>query len=285
MKFILLKFILWLWPFGLIYAQGLEVLSYNAYGPAYGGDLDERTTGLGSYLVLNPYSIVGLQEVWTQDHKLQLFEVMAQQKNKDPYEKVDFNTLVDGKVGLVSLFQGKELGRGAESYIQNSDGFLDFFRGLLDVKKAVAWVRLDVAGIGSLLFVNTHLHPTSMTVRMSQVKQLAQVIHRVRLAQDELIVVGDFNFAPDSEEYVALLEEVGVKDSYTVVHGQGSYKGVCSYCESNPYYWGGGNRVVDYVFYDFSKESGLMPVSTEFVLKEPVFSDHLGVRVLFKNRK
>jgi len=157
-----------------------------------------------------------------------------------------FQTPAEGQSGL-AIFTSEILSHQEfEKFNANEAGLFDQIRGMLGVIKgigsSVVTLRRD-PGL-KLQMMNVHLHPSSQPVRIAQITQLLEKIESILPLENPLILSGDFNFKPESDEYALLSDVANLTDSYLAVHKEYS-KGICTYCTENPNHWDGVDGVID----------------------------------------
>jgi hypothetical protein len=275
----------------------LCVQTFNAYGPAYSSNIPGRTKAWGDDLAEDPCAIVQAQEVWSTAHFDLASETMS--KSLPQMSAVHFDhrqVPYEGKAGL-ALFTNHVIADSSfESFAVNRDGLLDDIRSALGVIKGMglSHVRLRTEtspGVTSesatidheINLLNLHTHPSSQGVRMAQMTQLLAQYDRMLPLRRPLIVTGDFNFEPAAVEYALLRDVMLLQDSYVAANGP--YSGEeCTYCAVNPHHWGGGDRVIDYIWYRNARHKALNARHSFInLLGTPSLtpSDHYGLRTLF----
>jgi endonuclease/exonuclease/phosphatase family metal-dependent hydrolase len=257
------------------------VQTFNVYATAYASGVQERLSKLADTLTNQPCDIIQFQEFWreadfhrfsTEFARAQMNLVFADSLRRD-----------QAMVGLTSAFHGKTGRMFSEIYrINNEDGFLDWFRNLSGVQKGITEIETQLDKGPNVLFLNTHTHPTSEPIRVAQMIQLADtvLIRSPNAASLPLIFNGDINATPDSLEMAVLQKVLLLRDAYKETHG-GKYGAECTYCESNPLSWGGGNRVIDFTLFRSSATTTFRAVKSEINLRgseTAPLSDHYGVR-------
>lgn len=253
--------------------------NFNAYGPAYASNIEERTERITGFLQGIPKcDVVHLQEVWSEDHIAQVEKNLKHQYSISSPNK-------DARIGVMSLFMGEIKGRQTVDFtINNEGGVLDTVRSALNVKKAYHIVRSNFYGIDEdFFFMNTHLHPTSQAVRITQVLDILQ--WRLKHQQLKLLLSGDFNADIDSVERKFLMMTMGAHDSMDEFLG-GYPASYCTYCAKNPLGWMLTDHTFDYIFFSNVGESNtsLKAVEGEVNMRgspRKPWSDHFGVRVQF----
>ena len=259
------------------------VQTFNAYGPAYSNDLANRTTILGKEFQASPCEIIQMQEVWTDSH---FNMVVGAVENSLPWiSAIRFDNIenpYEGKSGL-SIFTSDSLSNEYfEKFKVNQDGILDEVRGVLGVIKGIAAadVTLRNDASKSLHMMNLHTHPTSTAVRIAQVVQLLKRFESLLPLTAPVVITGDFNFKPDSVEYNLMRDVGSFTDSFATNHS-GYRQDDCTYCADNPHHWGGGSRVIDYIWLRSSSTTHISPRDTIVNLRgieDTVPSDHFGLR-------
>ena len=264
----------------------LCVQTFNAYGPAYAANLEERTSILGRELEKFPCEIIQLQEVWTEDHHIGASEALGQSLPALSAARFDdFQKPHIGQSGL-AIFTSEVLSNPRfEMFNENQDGLLDQIRAVFGVIKGIgsSLVTLRRDENISLQLMNVHLHPSSQEVRITQVVQILENIERRLPLSKPLIISGDFNFKPDSAEYALLRDVSGLTDSYAASN-DGYSSQTCTYCISNPNHWPGVDGVLDYIWFKSSTLTKVEP-SHSFInligMNGIAPSDHYGVRTYF----
>ena len=259
--------------------------SFNAYGPAYARDIHERTQWIAAELQARPRcDVIQLQEVWNNDQIDQVEEPL-----KPFYEISDPNR--KERIGVMSLFAGDDQEKAIKSvethdFTLNSDGnILDRGRALFNVKKAFHVVRASLPSVNEdLYFMNTHLHPTSQAVRLTQIFELLE--WRLQHQDLKLFLSGDFNGDEHSLERAVMMFFLGVHDSLNETLGGAYPEGVCTYCKGNPYSWLLSDHVLDYIFFSNVSKSATHVQALDGKINmrgtgRMPLSDHFGLRVQF----
>jgi endonuclease/exonuclease/phosphatase family metal-dependent hydrolase len=255
------------------------VQNFNAYGPMYAMNIVSRTEKWTAELQAKPAcAVVHLQEVWSQSHiKMVESELSHSYKISAPN--------LQARIGIMSLYKGDIEHTETFSYhVNNEGGVLDGIRKVFDVKKAfhVVTARLDSLD-EDIYFINTHLHPTSSSVRITQLIDLLN--WRLQNQSHKMILTGDFNATFDTLEHNFVTSLLQVGDSFDLALG-GYKPGVCTYCKENRLGWLSDDRVFDYVFFSNvgSTDSELKVIDGRVNLrgtpKNPL-SDHYGLRIQF----
>ena len=253
--------------------------NFNAYGPMYATNVAARTDRWTAELQVKPAcAVVHLQEVWNSSHITQVEDAL-----KFKYQITTPNRLA--RIGLMSLFRGEVLKQETFNFnVNNEGGFLDGIRDNFGVKKAFHVVTARVESLGEdIYFLNTHLHPTSSLVRITQ---LIDLLNWRLLNQDrKMILSGDFNANFDTLEHSFVTSLLQVGDSLPLARG-GYAPGTCTYCRENPLSWLSDDRVFDYIFFS---NVGTAPTELKVVggdinlrgtARSPL-SDHYGLRIQF----
>jgi endonuclease/exonuclease/phosphatase family metal-dependent hydrolase len=253
--------------------------NFNAYGPMYAMNVVSRTEKWTAELQAKPAcAVVHLQEVWNQKHIK-----MVEHELSDRYRISAPN--LQARIGIMSLFKGEV--RHTETYsfhVNNEGGLLDGIRDAFNVKKAFHVVTARVETLDEdIFFINTHLHPTSSSVRITQLIDLLN--WRLQNQTHKMILSGDFNATFDTLEHTFVTSLLQVGDSLDLALG-GYKPGVCTYCKENRLGWLSDDRVFDYVFFSNvgSTNSELKvidgTVNLRGTAKNPL-SDHYGLRIQF----
>ena len=259
--------------------------SFNAYGPAYAPNIAGRTQAWGKELAASPCGIVQAQEVWSDAHYDEATRFLA--KSLPWMSAVHFDhdqRPYVGKAGLALFTDHVILETRFEQFTTNQDGVLDDIRTSLGVIKGMGTSHLRLRNDDrDVHLIDLHTHPSSQVIRLAQMTQLLSQFDRLLPLEHPLIVSGDFNFVPQSLEYRLLRDLMLLKDAYTAANGP--YTGdECTYCEANPHHWGGGDRVIDYIWFRNSSNFTLTSKQSWINLRGLaglVPSDHYGLRTLF----
>lgn len=258
--------------------------TFNAYGPAYASNLEQRTTALARELELSPCEIVQLQEVWNESHHERLLSALTTSLPFLSAVRFDhFQNPVAGNSGL-SVFTSEILtDQKFEAFSVNTDGLMDNIRSLFGVIKGIgsSWITLRSDEQFRIHMINVHLHPSSQAVRITQIAQLIEHLENPTLTGQPVIVSGDFNFKPNSLEYRLMRGLPSMRDSFREVHGP-YHAGECTYCENNPHHWAGVSGVIDYIWLKNGTTIQLNPLTSQINLRGingVVPSDHYGLRV------
>lgn len=255
--------------------------NFNAYGPLYASGLEARTQGLLGHLKDFPKcDIVQLQEVWMESHITHIETSLREQYHFSSPNR-------DTRIGIMALIMGDILSRETFTFAVNSSGsLLDRARGVASVDKAFHVLRVQLPALDEELYViNTHLHPSSQAVRLTQILDLLQ--WRLRHQNLKLLLSGDFNSDPQDLERRLLMTVVGLRDAMADGFPNSLYpKEFCTYCKSNPLSWLPSDHVFDYIFYSNAggPETSLKITATEVNLKgsaQKPLSDHYGIRAYF----
>lgn len=268
----------------------LCVQTFNAYGPAYSTDIAGRTLEFANELGRDPCDIIQLQEVWKASHYDRVQEDLRNALPKASGVRFD-NTQSPylGKSGLATFTQHNLTRTSFSMFKVNIESILDNVRSQLGVIKGLGFSDVTVGGSehnATVQMVNLHTHPMDTGIRIAQMTQLLTELEQRDDARSPVIITGDFNFRPDSVEY-NLLRDVGLfTDSYRETHN-GYQDGVCTYCSTNPHYWGGGDRVIDFIWLRSGSDLKLRPTGSAINMLgsgSVIPSDHFGLRTVFEVR-
>ncbi len=251
--------------------------NFNAYGPVYASGIASRTERLTKTLRKEACAAVHLQEVWNTSQIDQVWNSLFNDYSMStPNRKA--------KIGIMSLFKGAILEHKTYAFrVNNEGGLLDGIRQMFNVKKAFHVVRTRLHDMGEdFYFINTHLHPASEAVRITQILDIFN--WRMYNQDSKLLMSGDFNADVNSIERELIMRLMGLHDA--MGEHLGSYSGVCTYCDRNPLSWLKGNHVFDYVFFSNvgDAETSLRVVDGKINLRgtsESPLSDHFGVKIQF----
>lgn len=254
--------------------------NFNAYGPIYASRKEERTDIMVAELTGKPRcDIIHLQEVWNDSQINQVENGL-----KSLYTISSPNR--QEKIGVMSLMMADMKKTETHDFNINSDGnILDRGREMFNVKKAFHVVQASMYGIDEdFYFMNTHLHPTSQAVRLTQIVDLLQ--WRLQNTDLKLLLSGDFNGDEHSLERSVIMSLLGVHDSLLETVGGTYPKGLCTYCAGNPLGWLLSDHILDYIFFSNvgRATTHLRAYDGEINLRgtpRKPLSDHFGLRVQF----
>ncbi|MGE3260416.1 MAG: hypothetical protein AB7K68_01440 [Bacteriovoracia bacterium] len=256
------------------------VQTFNVYATAYAGGKAARLSKIADSLTNEPCDSIQFQELWQAGD----YRRFSTDFSRAQMSLVQADSLRTDKamIGLVSAFRGTTARSYSEIYlINNEDGVLDWFRGLTGVQKGLSAIEAKLTQGPTLLFLNTHTHPTNEAIRAAQMIQLIthNLIQSPNAANLPVVFTADLNATPDSLEISLLKNVLLLRDAYLDTHE--NYGDLCTYCESNPLSWGGGDRVIDFTLFRSSPTVTLRALKSEINLKgsaEAPLSDHYGVR-------
>lgn len=255
--------------------------NFNAYGPLYASGRNERTEGILGHLKARPKcDIVQLQEVWMESHIDHIERSLREQYSFSSPNR-------DSRIGIMDLVMGDILSRETFTFaVNNSGSVLDRARSVASVDKAFHVLRVQLPAIDEEFYViNTHLHPSSQAVRLTQILDLLR--WRLQNQNLKMILSGDFNSDPQDLERRLLMSVVGLRDAMADSFPNATYPAeFCTYCKSNPLSWLPSDHVFDYIFYSNagSANTSLKLSSAEVNLKgssQKPLSDHYGIRAYF----
>lgn len=258
-------------------APELCIQNFNVYGPIYASGVAERTERFTGFLQALPKcDVVQFQEAWNSSQITQIEKNLSHQYRMSTPNK-------EARIGLMSLFMGEILGHQTVTFrVNNEGGFMDSVRDALKVKKAyhVVKTRFHFAE-EEFFFMNTHLHPSSTSVRLTQILDLLQ--WRLQNSGLKLILTGDFNSDIPSFERQFLMRTLGMRDAMEEYLGVYP-KDYCTYCAGNPLGWTTSSHTFDYVFFSNvgSAATSLRVTHGEVNMRgtsRQPWSDHFGVRV------
>lgn len=257
------------------------IQNFNAYGPAYASKVKSRTQVFSVELQKDSCDLIHLQEAWTARQINTINDIL-----KWDYKISSPN--LTGLNGLMSLYKGQ--GSNFETYsfkINNLDGLLDGVREKFNVEKAFHVFLWRPHGMPEEIYaVNTHLHPTSQAVRLTQILDILS--WRQDHLDKKVILSGDFNASPDSLEIQVLRLLLGFDDVMREHLGGDYPEGFCTYCRENKLSWNFQDKIFDYVFlsnYGRSSKSQFMIENAAINMQgtaQQRLSDHYGVRVRLK---
>jgi endonuclease/exonuclease/phosphatase family metal-dependent hydrolase len=264
---------------GTAWAKGsFCVGSFNAYGPIYAPDVEERAVALVDYLKgERPCDYLFLQELWRSDH---IATLKAEIKKKSLKMELVSYDRGETSFGLALLSYAPPGKVTVLPYPVNYLGFTDWVRKILFVGKAVSVTPIYPAGHERPVnVVNTHLHHVSEAVRVAQLAYLGMILDDLLWNDLPVVVVGDFNARPDSLP-IKILKYV-----YGLIDSKDPYKpGACTYCGKNPLTWSDGDKVYDYIFYRSTPLLNLKVQESQIGFKSfkgAPLSDHYGVLTQF----
>ncbi len=222
---------------------------------------------------------MAFQEVWSSSQRDQLKALMAQYF---PHSGL-IDPAVKKSLGLMSVSKAPILAAEIYPFKVNYDGVKDNLRRLLGIGKGFQASLVQPKNQERLWVVNLHMHHKKQSIRLAQIVELLN--WRIRHPHFKLLLVGDFNFTPESLERGLLMQLLHLKDA-SEVYNKGYKLGACTYCHANPLANGGGGWVLDYVFYSQMKSDTyfLNVAKAQVNLTEfngVTMSDHYGVRAYF----
>lgn len=256
------------------------VQNFNTYGPIYASGVRERTERMAILFRTSPHcDIVHLQEVWNEP-QIQILE----ENLKEVYAISTPNR--QARIGLMSLVSGQIQEALTWTFRLNEvGGFLDSVRTALNVKKAFHVLRAKIdRSDEDLYLVNTHLHPSSREVRLTQILDLLN--WRLQNQDAKFILSGDLNADVTSLERQFLLLSLGARDSMAEFLGGHYPDYFCTYCAGNPLGWLSTSQTFDYIFYSNQGRAATRlkvqngDVNMRGSSRSPL-SDHFGLRVEF----
>lgn len=255
---------------------GFCVQNFNLYGPLYATDVELRTYLTAKELLQKsePCQIIHFQEVWNDSH-IEYVETLFAKKYQISAPNKKY------RIGLMSLYSNIPQSPQTYSFrVNNEGGILDSIRDMAGIHKAFH-VNLVPTDEEPVLFLNTHLHPTSSAVRITQILDIYN--WRQKNLQHKLIMTGDFNSAPGSIEY-RLLQALGFVDGVRQGLGGTYPKNFCTYCSWNPRSWKFSDEVIDYIWIsnkggDLKRQLSVIRADRNLMgSPDFTFSDHFGVR-------
>jgi endonuclease/exonuclease/phosphatase family metal-dependent hydrolase len=263
-------------PFGPLSNTTLRVVTWNVWSRF--GPWHARYERVRAELIAHEPDVVALQEVWrTDEHDVVAelaealgFHVTAALEFYEPLAEVSGSAVLSRWPVLHT----------------------EFFRALSTPKSPgalVQWVRVDgPRGVFDMFTVMLDWRPDWSEVRQDQVRELASFVRERGTRDGVVIVCGDFNAVPESDEIRALKGFSGAAARGLVVldawetAGDGSLGHTWS--NANP--WAAvallPDRRIDYIFTAWPRPNGAgHPVRCELIGTEPgpdgLPSDHYGV--------
>lgn len=246
--------------------------TFNAYGPWYAPNLEKRTEYLKEYLLNNPCDVLLFQEVWLDEH----VETLKVFLEKSGYQVFHFDhiSLKGKKYGLLTGVKGQIEGQGFFEFSHNYEGIMDSIREYVGVGKGAGLLKVKLDNYKKQLFiVNIHLHHSEKELRLKQAIELVDKVKELNKENLEVVIGGDFNFEPGSEENQIL------SSSFVLAEP----KNTCTYCKDNDYSWTFSDRQID-KFY-LSREMGIKIskfTNQPKMWKDQYMSDHSGLRVFLQ---
>ena len=247
---------------GTVTAQEVKILSFNIYhgeNPAKPGDSIAHL--LADYIILNQPEVGAFQEV----------DSMTLRSERIYGHKVDFMKKLSLETGYRSYF-GKAMdfdeggyGEGLIAKKGSKYHTLPLPNPAGGEPRAAAWVMGELKSLEEFYFGATHLCHEFEENRLAQVDSLFSYADSL---DKPVIIAGDFNFTPDSQEYRSIpphWKEAGA----VAGNNQNTY--------GTPEE---GGRI-DYVWYD-SRKFDLVEYK---VLDEITYSDHYPVWVVLRIKK
>lgn len=241
----------------------------NLYGPWYAPSLGKRTARLKKYLVSNSCDIIFFQEVWLNDHRIKLTNILESLG----YSVFHFDKIAaDGKkYGLMTAVRGKILSSRFESFDRNYAGVLDVIRKTFNVGKGFGLLEIiPERSQDKLTVVNLHLHHANPKIRLLQTEQLLNFLNSLDSPRRQPVIIGgDFNFEPKSSPFQKIVKK------YRYANFEG-----CTYCSENKYSLSFSDKKIDHLFYSTELNISSFKVSIE----PKDVSDHYGLKVIFNTK-
>ncbi|MFP5519059.1 MAG: endonuclease/exonuclease/phosphatase family protein [Bdellovibrionia bacterium] len=258
-------------------AQAKETLciqNFNAYGPIYARSVSARSQVVVEELRKEQCDIIQLQEVWN-DSTIDIYE----RGLKSHYQIATPNR--KSRIGVMTAHRLDAKEEWTYSFRVNSDqGIFDRVRSVANVKKAFHIIETQIDDERFYL-VNTHLHPSSSAVRVTQVVDLYSWY---KLAKPGVIILsGDFNADPASVELRLLKHLLQLEDLGEKYYGGRYPAHYCTYCAENPLGWLSEDKIFDYIFASKSFANSQWRISNFTqnlkTKNEMYLSDHYGIKV------
>jgi len=198
--------------------EDMKILTLNAWGMLYlSADIDVRMAALSEELAKGEFSIVLLQEIWSQRHY-----AMIKEKVKDvlPYSHYFYSGYIGSGCATFSAFPIVDT--FFHGYTHNGHCW-DVLHGDWFAGKGAGCTVLQHPSCNIYVF-NTHLHADYNTQcddcleesRTLQNYQLCQFVKQTTRPGDVVIVGGDMNSTPDSIGIKALVELAKLNDTYAI---------------------------------------------------------------------
>lgn len=256
------------------------VQNFNAYGPAYAPRILSRTDQFTRKLQTDACDLIHLQEAWMSPQINKIQDIL-----KWDY-KISAPNLLE-RVGVMSLYKGQGYDFETHGFgVNNQGGVLDGARDRLDVKKAFHVFVWRPTGVPEEIYaINTHLHPSSSSIRLTQVLDILR--WRLDHLDRKVILTGDFNASPESLEMRVFKQALAFRDG--VEDFWGTYpEGFCTYCRENRLSWSRQDKILDYVLLSNFPHQGQSSLVVEDALvnlkgaEGKPLSDHYGIRLQLK---
>eukprot|EP00111_Clytia_hemisphaerica_P004562 TCONS_00013089-protein len=218
--------------------EKLKVLSLNCWGLRFlSKDLDQRMAALGDLLAKSDYDIIGLQEVWVEEHYLSIKEKI---KNILPYShRFISNGFIS--TGCVTFSKYPIIDTLFQRYLFNGY-FYDYNHGDWYAGKGITGVIIKHPK-KDIYFFNTHMHANYdyqnakfhfNECRTLQAYQAAQFVKHVTRPSDPIIFSGDFNHESHELGMRGLKELISLRDTHDVCEKKCGDLATVD-CESNHY--------------------------------------------------
>lgn len=276
----------------------LDLLSLNVFSlpKPVGQNIAARSVQIGS--TLHRYDIAALQETFSGDTRAIAETLAARGAAYQNYKPMDHRL---GTSGLQIFSKYPIVARDFQGFYFSTD------EDAL-AKKGVAFVRLNVPGIGFVDVYDTHYQANGdkalpwfkdlLRKAVGVVLPGATMPHdAIRMHDNQVMVemvrkhdqgyptfvMGDFNAADNTPVIPALREALQLHDSFRELHPQDP--GFSSDGELNPIKGGGHSRKrLDYILYKPGRHVDVRPILSELAYNQPgeYVSDHFGVHTRFE---
>lgn len=160
-------------------------------------------------------------------------------------------------------------------------------------RKGMLFVRVRIPGIGEVDLFNTHLNAAgSEEIRLAQLEELHAFIQEFA-GDNPLLMLGDFNFHPETRAYSRFLDWTSARDAHSV-HVEMNpdltpveKEGFTSDPRRNPHLSENApSQRIDYIFYRAALDQEMELSKARLVFDAPVqgrhLSDHFGVLADFE---
>ncbi len=259
----------------------VRVATLNAWAlpPPIGHQVARRIEAIGAGLADLPLDVIGFQEIWTRDARRALIRAGRRAGLVHAWHReailAGSGLLVLSRFPIRAAHFERYLLGGLPQHLSQ----LDYYAG-----KGFAHLELETP-VGAIALIDTHLQARYGSQmpheyrghRTGQLVQLARALQRI---SQPAIVLGDFNFREQHQEYDIWLGLGGVRDAAGVLDRREP-----TVFPGNPYRHSNRSRRIDYVFLRDGRTGGwearevkrIFDAIFELGGEPATFSDHAGV--------
>lgn len=266
----------------------LKILTLNFWGvPILTGRIQKRLALFAKQILVNKPDIICLQEIWLLKDKKFIKDQLKGRyyvNNSGGSKKLGEIFNLNRKGGLVTLSRYK---------IENSKFYQfkkhDYFR-IDELVGGKGFLKTQIVSpVGKFILINTHLSagfkPNNQKIRIQQLNQLLRFAKKTK-QELPLILVGDFNFKPQTPEYRLITKnfiDTGELKNLDTASKEAKLP-KSSFYPVWRLFRKLSNRLlegrVDYVFVKKKQKISVRPINSWIVFKDKnLVSDHYGYLV------